>query len=188
MNIVRKDNKTFTEDKAQDLELLNLSETDFVGRKSAYVAGLDLKTERDRGATKVTKAKVNLKAHLPPKKANNRNSQLNLTSASKIKNATLEPSISGNYSNTKFIISPSKLKLLKNGSHSLLPNGILPNNTEPDHAYISTEMDPMLPHRFGKQTQQTPLNFHALPEETEINSIDYQSTGQNLLFRPDFSG
>ena len=108
-------------------------------------------------------------------------------SSSKNKTTRFDNSSSSVYHATKFVVSPSKLRLLNKSSQSLLPAGVASAKTESDHAYVSTEPDPMLPHKFGKQSQKTQMNFVVLPEETEINSIDYQSTNPNLLFRPDFS-
>jgi len=62
---------------------------------------------------------------------------------------------------------------------------ILPVQSDP--AYVCTEPDLMLPHKFTIKSQQTPLNHAGCPEETEVNSIDYKST-QNMLFKPDFAG
>ena len=56
INLLRKEKKTFTDGKTNELELSNLSEAEFMGRKSAYAAGLEIKTERDYGASKVKKS------------------------------------------------------------------------------------------------------------------------------------
>jgi hypothetical protein len=62
-----------------ELELSNLSDTGYVPRKSIFEVSHEIKTERDMGATKITKYKQDLKPQLPPKKINNRNSQLNIS-------------------------------------------------------------------------------------------------------------